>query len=138
MAPVQQHPQPIHESGGPQIQVEIQSAVEESDSPKVAARALTSLTERNEMKNSQLAPVAEASEPRSMAGKQAPQPSQLSKKEKEKKKRKKIQRKVRSQAMILQRDKLVDDLEDEDNDEVTSGRPSVINEEGKQPMFGDN
>ena len=40
--------------------------------------------------------------------------------------------------MILQRDKLVDDLEDEDNDEVTSGRPSVINEEGKQPMFGDN
>ena len=35
-----------HESGGPQIQVEIQSAVEQS--PRIpASRALTSLTEHN-------------------------------------------------------------------------------------------
>ena len=40
--------------------------------------------------------------------------------------------------MTLQRDKLVDENEDDEEDEVTSGKPSVINEETKQPIFADN
>ena len=43
--------------------------------------------------------------------------------------------------MIIHRDKLLDENEngeEEEEDEVTSGRQSVINEETKPPMFADN
>ena len=51
-----------------------------------------------------------------------------------------MSRKVRSQAMILPRDKLVDENENDDDEEeeVSSGKQSVINEEAKQPIFADN